>query len=137
VDYRRIFELVPVMVSAWFVAGCFSSGRTDPTFTGQSPRSDAVLRAAAADLGCPLTSVHIEAETNRKYVNESAFRFVIEGCGERAGYVETCELVGEPAPRGWISVDGSLACRYLLVSRVRLAPAAQPPAPGLLPGGGL
>ena len=109
--------------AALLVAGCFSSGRTDPTFTGRSPRSDAVLRVAAGDLGCPLTSVHVEAETGRRYINETAFRFVIEGCGERAGYVEICDLVGEPAPPGWAPVDGSLACRYLLVSRVRVTPA--------------
>jgi hypothetical protein len=110
---------------ALLAAGCFSSGRTSATFTGQSPRSDAVLRTAASDLACPLTSVHVEAETGRRYLNETAFRFVIEGCGERVGYVEACDLVGEPAPPGWTPIDGSLACRYLLVSRVRLAAAAQ------------
>jgi hypothetical protein len=110
--------------AALLVAGCFSSGRTDPTFTGRSPRSDAALRTAAGDLGCPLPSLRIEAETGRRYINETAFRFVIEGCGERGGYVEACELVGEPTPPGWTSIDGSLACRYLLVSRVRLAPPA-------------
>ena len=29
-------------------------------------------------------------------------------------------LVGEPPPLGWTTIDGSLACRYLLVTRVRL-----------------
>jgi hypothetical protein len=120
--------------SALCVVGCFSSGRTDATFTGRSPRSDAALHAAAVDLGCPLTSVHVEAETGRRYLNETAFRFVIDGCGERAGYVEICDLVGDPAPPGWTSVDGSLACRYLLVSRVRVAPVAPAPAAGLVPG---
>lgn len=111
-----------VLALALALAGCFSSGRSSSTFTGQSPRSDAVLNAAARDLGCPLASVHVEAETMRKYLNEAAFRFVIEGCGERAGYVEICDLVGEPTPPGWTPVDGSLACRYLLVTRVRIAP---------------
>lgn len=121
-------SLMPIAAAcaALLVAGCFSTGRTDPVFTGRSPRSDAALRSAAADLGCPLTSLRVEAETARKYINEAAFRFVVAGCGERVGYVEACDLVGEPPPPGWTTIDGSLACRYLLVSRVRLGP---PPAP--------
>lgn len=124
-----IGSMVIALLAALLVTGCFSSGRTDATFTGRSPRSDAALRAAERDLGCPLSSLHVEAETGRRYLNESAFRFVIDGCGERAGYVEICDLVGDPTPPGWTSVDGTLACRYLLVTRVRLLPVEKAPVP--------
>ena len=43
----------PALSAAVLVTGCFSSGRTDATFTGRSPRSDAVLRVAANDLAMP------------------------------------------------------------------------------------
>jgi hypothetical protein len=83
--------------AAVLATGCFSTGRTDATFTGRSPRSEAVLRAAATDLACPLASLHVEAETGRRYISESAFRSVVERCGERAGYVEVCDVVTERA----------------------------------------
>jgi hypothetical protein len=108
--------------AAVLATGCFSTGRTDATFTGRSPRSDAVLREAATDLACPLASLHVEAETERRYIGESAFRFVVEGCGERAGYVEVCDVVSGPASPGWTTIDGPLVCRYLIVTRVRLTP---------------
>ncbi len=52
-------------------------------------------------------------------MNETAFRFVIEGCGQRAGYVESCILDDKPRP-GFTTIDGSLACRWIMVTRVSL-----------------
>ncbi|MCA9589908.1 MAG: hypothetical protein KC657_31605, partial [Myxococcales bacterium] len=110
-------------VASALLVGCFSSGPTSATFTGQSPRSDAVLQVAARDLQCPLASLRVDAETRRRYLNETAFRFVVEGCAQRAGYVEACDLVGDAPPAGWVTIDGSLACRYILVTHLTLAPA--------------
>jgi hypothetical protein len=110
------------LLMSTFTTACFSSGPTSPVYTGATPRTDIVLRTAEADLGCPLASLRVVTQTRREYLNETAFRFVVEGCGERAGYVEACDIVGEPPPAGWSTVSGSLACRDLLVTRVRLAP---------------
>jgi hypothetical protein len=91
--------------------------------TGQNPRSDGVLDLAAGETGCPVNELRIVAETGRRYVNETAFRFVLEGCGERLGFVEQCDL-GLSGP-GAVAVNDSLACRYLLVSRVPLRPVTR------------
>ena len=112
-----------VVGTTCLLLGCFGSGPTSTTYSGSAPRSDAVLREAERDLGCPLAQLRITQETNRRYVNEIAFRFVVEGCGERAGYVEECAMVGDTKPPGWTEVNGSLACRDVLVTRVRLAPS--------------
>lgn len=119
--------LVVVLLAA-ASSGCFSAGSASARYTGSSPRSDAALREAERDLGCPIAQLRIVVETGRRYVNESSFRFVIEGCGERAGYVEECELVGSSAPAGWTTIDGALACRYLLVTRVRPRTSQDGPA---------
>lgn len=109
------------------LAACFSSGPTSPTYSGgRAPRSDGVLREAERDLGCPLAQLRVVTETGRRFLNETKFRFVVEGCGERTGYVEECDLVGAPPPAGWTTIDGSLACRWLLVTRLPLAPAPAP-----------
>jgi hypothetical protein len=105
---------------------CGALGPTSALYTGTSPRSDAVLTEAARDLACPLKDLRVVRETGRRFRNETAFRFVVEGCGERGGYVEECDLVGEPTPPGWSPMDGALACRYLLVTRLRIAPAPAP-----------
>src|SRR5690349_5355968 len=110
------------MLVALASSACFSTGRSEPTYTGtgETPRTDGALKTASQDLGCPLKDLRIEAETVRRYVNETAFRYVIEGCGERAGYVESCDLFEKPQP-GYITIDGSLACRFILVTRMSLA----------------
>jgi hypothetical protein len=101
------------------MTGCFGSGMESAAHrTGQNPRSDGVLDVAAAETGCVASNLRIVAETNRRYVNETAFRFILEGCGERFGYAEQCDL-GLTGP-GVVPVNDSLGCRYLLVTRVRL-----------------
>ncbi len=101
------------------LTGCFGSGMESAAQrTGKNPRSDGVLDEAAREIGCAASELRIVAETNRRYLNETAFRFVLEGCGERLGFVEQCRL-GDPAP-GAVVVNDSISCRYLLVSRVPL-----------------
>jgi len=90
--------------------------------SGESRLSTA-LRTAAGDLGCEQVSVVLVLE--RRYANTSAPRYVIEGCGKRGLYAETCEDYPH--------------CRYLLLSMVPVpgagdAPATSPGAP-LKPGG--
>lgn len=70
-----------------------------------------VLRTAAGDLACPAVEVVLRLE--RRYANTAVPRYVVEGCGKRALYVETCE----DYPR----------CRYLVVSVVPLAPPVSQP----------
>jgi hypothetical protein len=67
---------------------------------------------AAADLACEHVEMVLTLE--RRYANTAAPRYVIEGCGKRALYAETCE----DYPR----------CRYLLLSVLPLpsAPASAP-----------
>lgn len=125
-----------ILASVLAVVACVNPAPRPITYTGQDPKSDLVLRTAARDLGCPLEALQIAFSANHRYVNEAAFRWVIEGCGERAGYFEICELLADPIPPGWTAVDGSLACRDLLMTRVRLAPALAPGAAPPLLGGG-
>jgi hypothetical protein len=118
----RLFGFV---VFATVFAGCFGSGMESAARrTGQNPRSDGVLDLASKETGCPVNDLRIVAETGRRYVNETAFRFVLEGCGERFGFVEQCE-VGS-AGGDAIAVNDSLSCRFLLVTRLSLAPRAVP-----------
>ncbi|MDF2695251.1 MAG: hypothetical protein K0S65_3634 [Labilithrix sp.] len=103
------------------VVGCFGSGMESASQrTGRNPRSDGVLDQAARETGCPVNDLRIVAETGRRYVNETAFRFVLEGCGERLGFVEQCEL--DSSGPGTVAVNDSLGCRYILVSRLPLRP---------------
>lgn len=105
---------------AALVAGCVSPGPSSPTHTGgRAPRTDLVLEQASRDLPCPLGDLRVVVETQRRYLNEAGFRYVVEGCGERLGYVETCELL-DPVPPDYRVIDGALACRDLLVTRLRL-----------------
>ena len=120
--------------AAVLLAGCFSLGPSSPTFSGgRAPRTDLVLEQAAKDLPCPVGDLRIVVETPRRYLNEAAFRFVVEGCGERLGYVESCVVFDAP-PADYRVIDGSLACRDVLVTRLRLTAPAPAPAPDPVPG---
>ncbi len=136
----RTRDVTVAAALALVLAGCtfVSSGPTSATHSaGRAPRTDAVLEQASRELPCPVQDLRVVLETRRRYANETAFRFVIEGCGQRLGYVEECDLVGEPTPPGWRQVDGSLACRDVLVTRLDLrepnrrasSPAASTRAP--------
>lgn len=114
-------RLVSTLFGVVTVAGCFGSGMESASHrTGQNPRSDGVIDTATRDTGCPSTDLRIVAETGRRYVNETSFRFVVEGCGERFGYVERCEI-GSAGPQS-VAVNDSLACSFLLVTRLQLRP---------------
>lgn len=71
------------------------------------------LRTAASDLGCAHVDIVLTLE--RRYANTSVPRYVIEGCGKRATYAETCE----DYPR----------CRYLVLSIVPVPARERAPAP--------
>lgn len=115
------------VVGVFAMVGCFGSGMESASRrTGENPRSDGVIDVASRDTGCPASELRIVAETGRRYVNETAFRFVLEGCGERLGYLERCEL-GHAA--GAVAVNDSLGCTYLLVTRLSLRAPPAPPAP--------
>jgi hypothetical protein len=117
-----------VLVCMIVFGGCFAGGmESNPIYTGKNPRTDGVLEVAARETSCSVSNLRIVAETGRKYVNETAFRFVIEGCGERLGFIEQCAL-HSLGPES-VVVNDSLSCRYLLVSRVPLRPSARTPTP--------
>lgn len=71
-------------------------------------KQEALARTAGADLACQRIDVVLTLE--RRYANTAAARYVVEGCGTRALYAETCEAYP--------------SCRYLLLSTVAL-PRAQ------------
>lgn len=80
-------------------------------------RHAALVATAKADLACSTVDVVLTLE--RRYANSASVRHVVEGCGKRALYVETCEAYP--------------SCRYLVVSVLVLSSlgqeAAPPPAP--------
>lgn len=95
------------------------------TATGANPGSDAALRSASRDLACPLGELHVESTMVPRYDQNAALRFLIDGCGQRASYVEDCEVTsGAPASPDAVRVSDVVWCRYLLVSRVSLRPAS-------------
>jgi hypothetical protein len=107
------------------LAGCaFSTpiGHQHPSVQNAPPSADdsdearrgTALHTAAGDLGC--TAVELVLTFDRRYANTATVRYVIEGCGKRALYAETCE----DYPR----------CRYLLLSVVPVPPAPLLPAHG-------
>lgn len=109
------------------LSGC--GGRLSPARvyagTGKHPSSDAALRAASRDLGCPVGELHVEATMIPRYDQNTVLRFLIDGCGQRAGYVEDCEVTaGPPASPDAVRVSDVAWCRYLLLSRVPLRPVS-------------
>ncbi|MBN9162814.1 MAG: hypothetical protein BGO98_03865 [Myxococcales bacterium 68-20] len=117
-------------LAAFAIAACTSPPPQPVKYAGKSSKADIALQTAARDLGCPIEELSVIGESRRRYINESSFRWVIEGCGERAGYFETCELLEAPIPAGWTIVEGELACRNVLMTRIRIAPAPPGPAGG-------
>lgn len=81
-------------------------------------RHAALVATAKGDLAC--VNVDVVLTLDRRYANSVVVRHVVEGCGKRALYVETCEAYP--------------SCRYLVVSVLPLAsvgavtsPASAPP----------
>lgn len=114
---RRVVFLTASLALALSAAACSSNLRTARVFTGRHPRSDAVLREAVRDLSCPMESLRIVAEADHKFANESAFRFVVEGCSARASYLEECDFVESVQP-GWTLVEAGFACRDVLFAKL-------------------
>lgn len=75
-----------------------------PPGTAFGPNNDAgpVLDQSAKDLNCPRDRVTLLQTYNRRALNASVLRYLIEGCGQRALYGEMC---------------GVETCAYLLASR--------------------
>ncbi len=72
----------------------------------ENARRAAAVATARRDLACDTAVIALALD--RRYMNSTTARYVVEGCGRRALYVEACEI-------------GPL-CRYLLVSVVAAAP---------------
>lgn len=72
-------------------------------------REKTVLQTAASDLECDRVSVVMTFD--RRYSNSASLRYLVEGCGQRAMYAETCETYPH--------------CRYLLASVIAV-PSAVP-----------
>lgn len=88
----------------------------------EAAKHDALARTAGADLGCPRIDIVLTLE--RRYVNLASARYVVEGCGTRALYAETCEAYP--------------SCRYLLLSTVavpqpRASASTLVPVPSAVP----
>lgn len=119
-------------IASMALVACYSNLDSARRLTGRNPRSDGALRAAANDLKCPIQDLGVVAETSRRSLNETTLRFVIEGCGRRGSYLETCDLVADvraAMAEGWTVVEDNLMCRYILVASLSLenAPSAAPP----------
>jgi hypothetical protein len=78
------------------------AGAPAGSWTDENARRAAAVATAERDLACG--EVAIVAALDRRYLNGTVARYVIEGCGKRGLYVETCEE--HPG------------CQYLLVSVV-------------------
>lgn len=85
-----------------------------PASSDDSPEAtrETVVRAARVDLQC--AEVAVVLTMDRRYANGSALRYIVDGCGRRALYAESCEDYP--------------VCRYLLVSVIPV-PMYSGPAP--------
>ncbi len=68
-------------------------------------KRDALRRTIVSDFGCD--NAQIVLTFPLRYLNSVGIRYVVEGCGVRALYAETCESYP--------------VCRYLLVSKFSLS----------------
>lgn len=81
--------------------------------TSLEERRATVRRTAESDLAC--AKIDVVLALDRRYDNRSSIGFVVEGCGKRAVYAESCE----DYPR----------CRYLVVSILQLPVDGGVPTP--------
>lgn len=125
---KKVARVAFAVAAAISTAGCAFSRPIEqqhPSVQAATPTSDdssedrraTALHTAASDLGCARVDVVLTLE--RRYANTAAPRYVIEGCGKRATYAETCE----DYPR----------CRYLVLSIVPVPAASSAPPPAPLP----
>lgn len=131
---RAVATALSLVAIASAGAACtLSSGNEPRTYKGTNTRPDLALRTASEDLACPVASMLIATTLERRFSNTSAARYVIDGCGERALYVEQCEISdAAPSGEGFHAVDGgsSVRCRFLIVSRVAIPSRTDSPKPG-------
>jgi hypothetical protein len=85
-----------------------------PASSDDSPEAtrETVVRAARVDLQCAEAAIVLTMD--RRYANGSALRYIVDGCGRRALYAESCEDFP--------------VCRYLLVSVIPVPMYSGPPA---------
>ncbi len=130
--WRSRLEAVGALAFFSLLAACkLSSGNEPRTYQGTNQRADVALRTASEDLGCAVETMLIATTLERRFSNTSVARYVIEGCGERALYVEQCETSEQPSGEGFQPVLGgspSFRCRYLMVSRVAIPSHSAEPA---------
>ncbi len=122
-----VFRLVgAALLSLMSVAGCrFERPESNPAVLAapaspdDSPEAtrETVVRAARSDLQCGEAAIAMTMD--RRYANGSALRFIVDGCGRRALYAESCEEYP--------------ICRYLLVSVIPVPVYGGSPAPGPAP----
>ena len=95
-------------------------------------RDRAVIATAAGDLGCDSLRI-VSGIDGGRALNGTYLRYVVEGCGQRALYLERCAF--PPGQVSVVAVDtASIACEYLLVSTMPLGARHAPAAPLLAPG---
>ena len=122
-----VFRLIgATLLSLVSVVGCrFERPESNPAVLAAPASPDdsreatreTVVRAARSDLQCGEAAIVLTMD--RRYANGSALRFIVDGCGKRALYAESCEEYP--------------VCRYLLVSVIPVPVYAGPPAPGAAP----
>jgi hypothetical protein len=105
------------------VTGCATgTAGSQPASVTSAPA--AVLTTASDDLQCPARDLAIALQLGGP-VGRGYARFLVDGCGERALYIESC--VSEPPDARWVRIPeygSSTFCRYLIASRLRFAAPA-------------
>jgi hypothetical protein len=118
-----------LLAGALALAGCQFSRPTGehPSLQGAPASADsstearvaALFATARKDFGCERVDVVLTFD--RRYANSASVRYVVDGCGKRALYAETCEAYP--------------TCRYLLLSIMEVPFRAPVGAPSTPPAG--
>jgi hypothetical protein len=106
-----------VAAGALALLGCATSPPGLPPFAASATAT--VLATAGTDLGCPAERLAIALELYGT-VSKGTARFLVDGCGERALYVEACQEA--PPDQRWVLIAdySGLYCRYFITSRFPL-----------------
>jgi hypothetical protein len=114
--FRRCVLALPVLLAACTIVRTQDHPTVQDAPTHEATdtsRLSTVAQVAAKDLSCP--QVEVVLTFNRDYANVAQPSHVVDGCGRRAVYAETCSNY----PR----------CTFLLLSIVAI-PGAQAPVSG-------
>src|SRR5579871_5437089 len=83
-----------LIFAATSTTSCMPEGPTEPLPPGTPVAANgdvgAVLAIASRDLACPAAGVRVVQTYDRRFLNGTDLRYLVEGCGERALYGETC-----------------------------------------------